>query len=106
MGVCECKPGYLGKRCEKASDCLLALGVESSFIANWQMTGSSSMAGSSMPYSALLNNQYTSGQTFGIWRAKREQAGEYLQVDLLVVKNINKVATQGNPSNINSRSLN
>ncbi|XP_048579786.1 lactadherin isoform X2 [Nematostella vectensis] len=94
-GVCNCKRGYVGKNCEKG--CVFPLGMETKSIADSQITASSFVHIHWSPKDGRIRNPYNAGVTYGCWRPATAQVDEYLQVDLLAVKNINKVATQGQP---------
>ncbi|EDO40661.1 predicted protein, partial [Nematostella vectensis] len=73
-------------------------GMEDRRILDSQITASSSKHNSYFaPKYARLRNTFQGGVTYGCWRPGGQLVDEYLQVDLLAVKNINKVATQGQP---------
>ncbi|EDO42679.1 predicted protein, partial [Nematostella vectensis] len=73
------------------------LGMEDRRILDSQITGSSSLSYYWAPAAGRLRNSFKFDVTFGCWRPASAQVDEYLQVDLLAVKNISKVATQGQP---------
>ncbi|EDO30186.1 predicted protein, partial [Nematostella vectensis] len=75
-----------------------ALGMEDRRILDSQITASSSKHHVYFaPKYARLRNTFQGGVSYGCWLPRSAQAGEYLQVDLRGVKNISKVATQGQP---------
>ncbi|EDO41992.1 predicted protein [Nematostella vectensis] len=66
-------------------------------IADSQITASTSSYYWSFFY-GRLHQVHISGVTYGAWSPHTSQVGEYLQVDLLRMMQINKVATQGQPT--------
>ncbi|XP_048584992.1 lactadherin isoform X2 [Nematostella vectensis] len=90
---CVCLQGYSGNNCQK-----VAIGLYNrSIILDSQFSASSFRDPYGWPKEGRLYNRYVQHETFGCWRPLYFQAGEYLQVDLLSVKTITGVATQGYP---------
>ncbi|XP_048578373.1 EGF-like repeat and discoidin I-like domain-containing protein 3 [Nematostella vectensis] len=93
--ICTCADKFAGKHC--TLNCT-ALGMEDRRILDSQITASSSKHHVYFaPKYARLRNTFQGGVSYGCWLPRSAQAGEYLQVDLRGVKNISKVATQGQP---------
>ncbi|XP_032233531.1 lactadherin isoform X2 [Nematostella vectensis] len=93
-GACACPACFIGDACE--SYISGALGMENGKILESQISASSALAEDHSPKFARLHNTFNpSAGNYGSWGAKTNQIGEYLQINLLVLKYITKVATQG-----------
>ncbi|XP_032239229.1 lactadherin [Nematostella vectensis] len=94
--TCTCILGYIGRHCDV---CIPQLGMDyrNKIIADSQITASTSSYYWSFFY-GRLHQVHISGVTYGAWSPHTSQVGEYLQVDLLRMMQINKVATQGQPT--------
>ena len=73
--------------------------MENNKIPNGAVTASSTWKPSSgcEPWQARLNNAKTFG-SYGSWSALQNNIGEFLQIDLGKERVVNKIATQGRPS--------
>ncbi|EDO33727.1 predicted protein, partial [Nematostella vectensis] len=76
----------------------VALGVESGYILNSQITASTIWGVYHEPWRARLNNPMILGGSVGSWSASINVIDQWLQVDLGSEKTITKVATQGRPN--------
>ncbi|EDO41991.1 predicted protein [Nematostella vectensis] len=94
--MCTCILGYIGRHCDV---CIPPLGMDyrNKIIADSQITASTSSYYWS-PFYGRLHQVHIGGVTYGAWSPHTSQVGEYLQVDLLRMMQINKVATQGQPT--------
>ncbi|XP_048582634.1 lactadherin isoform X2 [Nematostella vectensis] len=100
--TCTCTPEYTGRHCDV---CIFSLGMDNKRrIADSQITASSVATSYWSPVYGRLYQLNIGNTAFGGWGPSTSQVGEYLQVDLLSVMKINKVATQGQPTkNINGQ---
>ena len=73
------------------------LGMENREIPNEAVKASSFWGLENEPWQARLNNIQKSGSS-GSWSAHRNVIGQYLQIDLGKERVVNKIATQGTPS--------
>ena len=73
------------------------LGMENREIPNGAVTASSVRGLAHEPWQARLNNIETIGST-GSWSTGPTTVGQYLQIDLGKERVVNKIATQGRPS--------
>ncbi|KAI1242284.1 hypothetical protein IHE44_0005803, partial [Lamprotornis superbus] len=74
--------------------CSLPLGMESGEIKNTQITASSTMTSWFNTWDASLARLNQNGK-MNAWRAKLNNNQQWLQIDLLTVKKITAIATQG-----------
>ena len=74
-----------------------ALGMENREILNEAVKASSSWKSGYEPWQARLNNIQKSGSS-GSWSTRQNAIGQYLQIDLGKERVVNKIATQGRPS--------
>ena len=73
------------------------LGMENREIPNEAVAASSFWGPRCEPWQARLNNIQTSGST-GSWCTLQNAIGQYLQIDLGKERVVNKITTQGRPS--------
>ncbi|XP_044163578.1 retinoschisin-like [Acropora millepora] len=73
------------------------LGMENREIPNEAVKASSSWSSGYEPWQARLNNIQKSGSS-GSWSTRHNAIGQYLQIDLGKERVVNKIATQGRPS--------
>jgi len=91
---CFFRRGYICKRKIGMGQCDSPFGMEDGNIGDKQITASSSFNMSSRASQARL--RLASGNaTVGAWCAARNSVGEYLQIDLGVVRQVKHIALQG-----------
>ena len=73
------------------------LGMENGEIPNEAVKASSFWSSGYEPWQARLNNVRASGSS-GSWSSSPSAIGQYLQIDLGKERVVNKIATQGRPS--------
>lgn len=74
---------------------MTALGMESGAIKDSQISASSSFDIYHGPHRARLHTMETSASGKGAWSSKIADANQWIQIDLVELKNVTHIATQG-----------
>ncbi|CAH3127383.1 unnamed protein product [Pocillopora meandrina] len=96
MAMCRNKFGYVCKRKNGINQCDSPFGMEDESIADSQISTSSNYNFSSRASQARLRLE-SGDLNAGAWCAAQSKVGEYLHIDLGVVRQVRHIALQGRP---------